>query len=192
MIRKPILIGATILAAVLLQGCANTTHIINLEPVANEESRELSNKHAIKVSVAGFNQTNIGSIDTGIGEHADIKIANNVSVALFNHIQNRLSSLGFDASTGALPATDLSYVIEELSYTTRTLSLKTEATLVSDIKVTVKKGATTYTANFKSSKVDQYGSLPDRDVVESDMNELVGQTVARSFQDPKIIDMLSN
>ncbi len=192
MIRKPLIVGIALASTILLQGCANTTHVINLAPEANIESQQRTNTHPIKVNVSGFDGSAIGSIDTGIGEHADITIANNVSVALYQSIQSSLTQLGFTPSQGRAPSTSITYTIEELSYTTKTLSLKTEAKLVNDIKVTVEKGAKTYTANFKSEKIDQYGSLPDREDVEQEINDLVGKTVARSLEDPTILDMLSN
>lgn len=192
MISKPLMIGAAMVGAIFLQGCANTTHVINLEPTTSIESQQRSNIHPIAIKVSGFDGSAIGAIDTGIGEHADISIANNVSMALLKNVQSSLTQLGYTPNQGQAPSTSITYTIEELSYTTRTLSLKTEAKLVNDIKVTVEKGAKTYTANFKSEKIDQYGSLPDREDVEKEINLLVGKTVARSLEDATILDMLSN
>lgn len=188
---QPILGGVAVVLATLLQGCS-TTHVITLNPTTTPETRQFSNVHQISVTTLPYSQTTIGNIKTGIGERADIVLANKANDALRTHIQTKLTNLGFTPAYGTWPATDLMVELTKLSYTTKTISLKTEATLVSEIKVTVSQGSQTYTANFKSEKVDQYGTMPDSEVVEKDINALLGKTIDRAFHNKQILKMLIN
>lgn len=186
-----LLLGSVIFAAMALQGCANTTHTINVEPKTFVADQQYTNQHQIHYSVKPFSVNKIGNIKTGIGEKATIVVGNNVRSALEASLSSKLADYGFQSSRGALPATLFMIELSNLSYTTRTIALKTEATLVADIKATVVKGDQTYSANFKSEKIDQYGTLPDREVVEEEINQLLGKTIDRAFHDKKLIALLS-
>lgn len=186
------LIAAALTASALLSGCASTTHTIAINPTTTPIKRQLSNSHLIKVEVVPYSTKEIGNIKTGIGEQANIVVGNNASTALLDHTRHLLRELGMTPDHGMAPARILTMEIEQLSYTTRTIALKTEATLISTIKATVEHGDDTYTATFTSKKVDEYGTLPDREVVEKEMNQLLGQTVGRAFDDPQLITLLTH
>ncbi|MBM6550290.1 YajG family lipoprotein [Marinomonas ostreistagni] len=186
------LLIATLVASALLTGCASTTHTIDIAPTSAPLTEQFSNSHRIKVSVAPYNTQTVGSIRTGIGERADIVMGNDASTALLQYTKDALAELGITPSRGLFPARTLTLEIDTLSYTTRTIALKTEATLVADIQATVTQDGKTYTANFKSEKIEQYGTLPDRHVVEEEINALLGKTVSRAFNDPQLMTLLTN
>lgn len=187
---KALIASSLVLVALGLQGCANTTHTINIEPQDTTLEAQYSNQRQIHVVVKPFQETSVGHIKTGIGEKADIEIGNNVQQALSDYMNNKLNMLGFKTNQGQLPATLFTIELNELSYVTKTIALKTEAKLTSQIRATVSQGEQTYTATFKSEKVDQYGTLPDREVVESEINELLGKTIDRAFKDKKLVQLL--
>lgn len=187
---KALIASSLVLVALGLQGCANTTHTINIEPQDTTLEAQYSNQRQIHVVVKPFQKTSVGHIKTGIGEKADIEIGNNVQQALSDYMNNKLNMLGFKTNQGQLPATLFTIELNELSYVTKTIALKTEAKLTSQIRATVSQGEQTYTATFKSEKVDQYGTLPDREVVESEINELLGKTIDRAFKDKKLVQLL--
>lgn len=189
---KVYLLSSALILSSLLVGCASTTHVINVNPTSEVEQRDFYNSHHINVVVPEYSNKSIGSINTGIGEHADIKIGNSPSAALMEHIEHKLLELGFTPNQGDLPARQLTVTIKQLSYTTQTIALKTEATLIAEIEAEVVNEGTTYTANFKSQKVDQYGTLPDRIDVEKELNQLLGKTVSRAFYDPQLVKLLSD
>lgn len=187
-----LLIGSVIFSAMILQGCASTTHVINIAPKSYVADQQYNNQHQLNYAVRPFTIKEIGHIKTGIGEEANIVIGNNVRSALEAYLETKLTDYGFNTTYGLSPATSLIIELTNLSYSTHTIALKTEAKLVADIKATVIKGDQTYTANFKSEKIDQYGTLPDRDVVENELNQLIGKTLDRAFHDTKLMNLLSS
>lgn len=189
---KRSLLASLFAVSALMTGCAHTTHTVSIAPTASEVHQQYHNTHRIRVVVPPFDQQTIGMIDTGIGEHATIMIGNDASSALLDHVTKQLSALGITPEQGYSPTRTLSINIETLSYDTTTIGLKTQATLVSEIKATVTQEGKTYTANFKSEKIDQYGTLPDREVVENEINALLGKTVDRAFSDPQLMSLLTH
>lgn len=154
-------------------------------------TQHYANQQQINYSVKPFTVRTIGEIETGLRERAQIVIGNDTHDALESYIGHKLKEYGFTPTQGDLPETILMFNLSQLSYTTRTIAVKTEAKLVAEIQATVVKGDQRYTAKFKSEKIDQYGTMPDREEVEKEINTLLGKTVDRVFSDAKLINMLS-
>jgi uncharacterized lipoprotein len=182
-VLQSILVGAS---ALLLSACATTTHYINLDPSIEIKQANLTNSNIIQVTVNSQLDSKIGVIDTAINEHADIYVSNAIEDGIQSKVIQGLTSLGYQLDKGNLPASQLSIDVTELSYTTTTKALKTIATLKVNLKATLKSKNQTYTANYGSEVVDEYGSLPDREDVEVAMNNLAGQTVNRLLNDSNI------
>ena len=186
---RAFLLGSVILAAATLQGCS-TTHIINIAPTSTTSTHKYSNQQQINFSVKPFSLKTIGEIETGLRERAKIVIGNDTHDALESYIGHKLTEYGFKPDQGNLPETILMFDLTQLNYTTRTIALKTEAKLSAEIQATVVKGDLRYTAKFKSEKIDQYGTMPDREDVEKEINALLGKTVDRAFNDTKLVNLL--
>ncbi len=184
---KKFLLGTTISIAILSSiGCANTTHHIHLDPSVELKSAQLTNSHQIRVKVTNYLDNNIGSIDTAMHEHADILISNEVAESIKSKVTEGLTELGYQLESGELPANLLSIDVTKLSYTTSTEVLKTIAKLQFNLKATLKSDNQTYSANYGSEVIDEYGSLPDQKDVEMALNKLAGQTVNRLLNDSNI------
>ncbi|SBS31599.1 hypothetical protein MAQ5080_02012 [Marinomonas aquimarina] len=188
---RTFLLGSVIFAAVALQGCS-TTHTINIAPTGMAASQQYTNQQQINYSVKPFASKTIGEIETGLRERAKIVIGNDTRDALDSYIGQKLEEYGLTPNRGNQPATILMFDLTQLSYQTHTIALKTEAKLVAELQATVVKGEQRYTAKFKSEKIDQYGTLPDREAVEQEINKLLGKTVDRALNDGKLIQMLSH
>lgn len=187
---RTLLIGSVIFAAIALQGCS-TTHTINIAPTGIAATQQYTNQQQINYSVKPFANKNIGEIETSLNERAKIVVGNDTRDALESYIGHKLEEYGLKPNQGYEPATILMFELTQLSYKTRTISLKTEAKITAELQATVVKGDQRYTAKFKSEKVDQYGTLPDRESVEQEINTLLGKTVDRALNDAKLVNMLS-
>lgn len=187
---RKLLLSSAVLAALALQGCANTTHVIDIAPKSEKVAKHYSNQHMINYSVKPFSTIKVGSIETAIGEHADILIGNNARDAMQQYLGYKLSEYGFEPNNGTIPETYLILEITNLSYVTKTISLKTQATITTEIQATIVKDGQNYKASFKSEKIDEYGSLPDKHAVQDDINALLGKSVDRVFNDSRLVSLL--
>lgn len=180
------LLWPLIFAGALSSGCATTTHYINLDPSVQIQSAQLQNKNKIEVSTSSSVDKQLGSIDTAIQEHADLVLSNEVEESVKTSVERGLASLGFKLDQGALPSSKVHVDIVTLSYTTKTKALKTVATLRFVLKATVEAKGKTYTANYGSEKIDEYGTLPTQEEVQTSINTLAGETVNRLLNDSNV------
>lgn len=183
------LIMAFSLSVALLTGCS-TTHHITIDPTVTVESNTLTNDRVINVTTHTKLTNEVGSIQTGLNEHADIFTTNSVEDSVKQSVLDGLKKLGFTPDQGVLPATDMDIEITKMSYKTKVDGLKTIATLEFELRATVKAKGKTYKANFGSQKEEEYGTLPYQKTVEKNMNDLAGQTVDRLLKDPNILILL--
>jgi len=188
MLNKRLILTFT-LSAALLAGCS-TTHYIQIDPTAAIQSEKLTNNRVIQVSTTTNIGNQIGSIKTGLNEHADIFTTNDVKQSVNQSIMNGLRKLGFTLDQGVLPPAKVDVVITKMSYTTKVENLKTIATLNFALNVTVTAGDETYKATFASQKTEEYGTLPYQSAVQKDMNGLASKTVTRLLEDQSIIKLL--
>ncbi|MGO3346776.1 MAG: YajG family lipoprotein [Marinomonas sp.] len=179
------------LTAVLLSGCT-TTHYIEIQPQATVEKAQLHNERAIQVATTTQLGNQIGTIKTGLHESATIFTTNDVKDSVSKSVVDGLSQLGFIPSQGTYPPAEINIVITKMSYTTKTKTLKTNATLSFQLTATVIAKGQTYKANFGSQKEEEYGTLPDQDEVQSEMSDLASKTVTRLLNDQNIISLLKS
>ncbi|NVK74206.1 hypothetical protein C0J08_11315 [Marinomonas sp. CT5] len=177
------------LTTLLLAGCS-TTHYISITPETNIKNASLTNERVIEVSTSTKLTNSVGSIKTGINEHADIFTTNDVTQSVKDSVLSGLRQLGFTPDQGLMPPAKLQIDITKMSYTTKVETLKTVATLDFELKVTLAAKGQTYKANYGSQKVREYGTMPYQEAVQDDMNGLASQTVNRLLSDPNIIALL--
>lgn len=188
MINKKLLILLTSVSA-LMAGCT-TTHYINIVPEISVDNQQLSNNQVIEVNVQSDLGNQVGEITTGLKETAKIFTANDYQTSIRQGIIQGLKDQGFTPEQGLLPASKMDITITKMHYSTKVETLKTVATLDFEMKATTQSKGQTYTANFGSQKVTEYGTMPYQKTVEADMNELVTQTVNRLLKDPNILILL--
>ncbi|GAB3475852.1 YajG family lipoprotein [Marinomonas epiphytica] len=176
-------------ASALIAGCT-TTHYINIVPEVSVENQQLSNNQVIQVSVNSDLGNQVGEINTGLKEHAKIFTANDYQTSIRQGILQGLKEQGFTPDQGLLPASSIDISITKMHYVTKVETLKTVATLDFELKATTQSKGQTYTANFGSQKITEYGTMPYQKTIEADMNELVTQTVNRLLKDPNILTLL--
>lgn len=190
MLFKPAFLTLS-LSAALLAGCS-TTHYINITPTPEVKSNTYSNNKVIEVITSTKLNNSVGAIDTGIKEHADIFIANDIKQSVKSSVLEGIKALGFTPDQGLLPASTIAIEITKMSYTTKVATLKTVATLDFELKVTTSAKGQIYKANYGSQKVKEYGTMPFRETIEEDMNELASQTVTRLLNDSNVIILLKD
>ncbi|WCN13575.1 hypothetical protein GV054_11480 [Marinomonas mediterranea] len=184
-IALPILVSALIVG-----GCASTTHTINITPTPEVSMNTLTNDKIIDITVLSSFDGKIGEINTGIGEHADIMLSATSKEDIKKALTEGLTKLGFKPNEGGQPPADLKVTLSKLSYTTTKKVLKTEATLDYSLSLELKAKNKTYRANYVSQKIDEYGSLPTQEEVQEAMSQLASDTVTRLLNDPNVILLL--
>ncbi|MGR0279746.1 YajG family lipoprotein [Marinomonas dokdonensis] len=190
MLFKPAFLTLS-LSAALLAGCS-TTHYIDISPKADVKTNTYTNNKVIEVLTTTKLSKTVGAIDTGIKEHADILIANDIKESVKASVLEGIKALGFTPEQGLLPASTIAIEISKMSYTTKVETLKTVATLDFELKVTTTAKGQIYKANYGSQKVKEYGTMPFRETVEEDMNELASQTVTRLLNDNNVVILLKD
>lgn len=180
----------TIALAGILSACANTTHKIAIEPSLTLETALLSSPYQINVSTQSLILEDIGSIDTAINEHADIKINNQLAQNVNQKVIQGLESLGFDLKQGKLPSSALALSITQLTYTTQTKGLKTIATINFTLKAQLTTSKKNYKASYSSEVVDEFATLPNQNEIAKKLNDVAGKTVTRLLNDSNIRQLL--
>ncbi|MBD5772009.1 YajG family lipoprotein [Marinomonas colpomeniae] len=188
MLNKQLLLTLS-LSALLLAGCS-TTHYISITPQANVATKNLTNDRVIKVSTSTQLTNSVGSIKTALNERASIYTTNDINESVKESVLSGLRRLGFTPEQGVMPPADFKIEITKMSYVTKVETLKTVATLDFELKATLTAKGQTYTANYGSQKIKEYGTMPYQQDTEDNMNDLASQTVKRLLSDPNVIILL--
>jgi uncharacterized lipoprotein YajG len=181
---------SSLLTALLLAACAHSPLQVQVRPQLQVAPDNIGAGRSI--SVRGENKLSGGGLGSLGGVYADtsnISLANDIGDALETSLRDGFSAWSFrPADAGA----DVQVVanLTELTYTSPDKFYTSKVNTGAEIQLQVTVGGATYHGNYRSSGKDRSLVKPNREEVETSINQLLSATLERAFADEKLKSFL--
>lgn len=191
MIKKILLRGGLICAAVVLAACAHSPQHISLQPTLSIAGDMTGNGRAIIVSSSDQRPNKVlGSLGGVYGDTATLTIGNDVEQALTRATNGLLAAQGYIVNSPDPNALQLQIVLENLTYQTPEQAVGNTVKLNATLRADVSKGGETFSGRYSSEAEHRMVARPDPEDNEKYVNDLLSDTLTRMFNDNRLRDFL--
>lgn len=175
-----------------VSACAYSPQQITLQPRIETGGESYGNGRSVAVSSVDERANPILGTRGGLyKETSVISIANDMNEAIVRATQAKLATQGFNVNSSQSDA-NLTVVVEALSYDIPDQKVIKKVDLRCVIRIDVEAGNEHYTGRFRTSSEQQTVVSPGMERNEQMVNQLLSDTLARAFSDPKLKAFLSN
>lgn len=182
-----------LLAVCLMAACAHSPQQLVIKPVIDSAGERYGNGRAVVVSVEDARTSKeIGSRGGAYEKSSVITIKNDLSDAIARVVEAKLATQGFSINSGAADAATLKIIVDTLSYVIPKEGVAKKVQLEAVVLTELKAGNETYSSRYKTNFEKQTVVTPTMSANEAMINQLLSNTLARIFEDPKVQAFLSN
>lgn len=182
-----------LLAVYLLAACAHSPQQLIIKPVIDSSGERYGNSRAVVVTVEDARPSKeIGSRGGAYEKSSIITIKNDLNDAIARAVEAKLATQGFSINSGSAEAATLKVVVDTLSYAIPKEGVAKKVQLEAVVLVELKAGNETYSSRYKTNSEKQTVITPTMSANEAMINQLLSDTLARIFDDPKVQAFLSN
>ncbi len=174
------------LAALTLGACALSPQTINVTPVLTVANEHFGRNQTVSVMVTDNRKDAVIGSRGGIyNQSSVIQSANDVAAAVRSEAERGLAAQGYTV-TGTEANNLVRMSIEEMSYTVPEGAVATSADIVVALKVVAQRGDTQYETTYRSTVNRRFPVAPTATQNEAWINEVLGETLQRFFNDAKM------
>ncbi|WP_346838746.1 YajG family lipoprotein [Microbulbifer sp. SAOS-129_SWC] len=180
----------TIVGACALAACAHSPLQIQVRPQVQVAPDNIGAGRTI--SVQGVNKLpggGLGSLGGIYSNSSQVRLANNVEDAMATSLRDGFTSWNFRPVDGNAQV-QVTANLTGLSYNSPNTLVTSKVDTTAEVQLAVKIGGATYYGNYRSKGRDRNLINPNKDEVESRVNNLLSVTLQRAFADEKLKNFL--
>lgn len=182
---------ATILAVILVAGCAQSPQRINVQPVLSISGDVVGGGRPIIVSAADQRKDKVlGSLGGVYGDTANLTIGNDLEQAIARAANGLLASQGYVVNSPDSSAAQLNIIIESIEYEKLEPPVGSAVKLTAVLRAEVTRRGETFTGRYTSELERRSVTTPDAKDNEKYVNDLLSDTLVRMFGDNRLRDFL--
>lgn len=183
-------IGLAVL--LVLTACAYSPQQVEISPapLVNAESYGQGKSVAVKVEDRRENKV-LGSRGGVYKDTSLVTVKNDLPAAVAAVTRASLAMQGFDVNN-ADPQAEYRVLIDELQYDVPASTVMSQVDLKARVRVEVVAGQQRYQGQYKTETQRKVFGNPSPEKIQQLINELLTDTLARSYQDQKLKAFMSN
>ncbi|SHE87954.1 uncharacterized lipoprotein [Modicisalibacter ilicicola DSM 19980] len=182
-------------AMLLLAGCAQSPHYLQVEPSVGENLSRVGNGQSVTLNVVDGRESDV--LGTRSGAAMSTAVISVEAYDLMPKLQNQsemaLRQMGFNPTSE--PATDrpsLTLTLTDLNYQkAEGKPLLDKAVLLARFQAEATNDRMTYTGTYTAKRQQDYALKPDREANTAMVNDLLSRALQRAFNDPQIGNLLA-
>lgn len=171
-----------------LTGCALSPQTVRIEPTPHVTVETIGHNHVIGLQVRDARADK--SIGTRGGVYAQsslIRADNDIGAAMHKAMEQGLFAQSYRVANDIATAeTVLSVELEQLSYVVPEGAVTTSADISTTVRITAERGNDKHTASYRSTITRKFPVAPTATQNETWINDVLSETLARFFVDPKM------
>ena len=183
------------LASMLLAGCAQSPHYLQVDPTVGQDLPRVGNGQSVTLNVVDGRESDVLGTRSGAAmSTAVISVeAYDLMPKLKNQAEMALSRMGFNPTSE--PANDrpsLTLTLTELNYQKAdSKPLLDKAVLLARFQAKASNEWQTYTGTYTAKRQQDYALKPDREANTAMVSDLLSRALQRAFNDPQIGNLLA-
>lgn len=183
-------LGLAIVVAVA--GCALSPQQITLAPQVKVPSSLTGSGQTIYLQVVDARQNQAFGSRGGVYSQTSLITArNDVIQAVGDAVGNALSQAGYNVDRSGVEGTPtMTVYVDDISYTSPNQNYVSDIRLKSAMRAEIRTQNETYTGTYKTTGEQRVMKAPEEAENARIINELVGRTITRMLEDPRLIDYL--